>query len=172
MHVKTALCALTLALAAGFCPSALAEEMPVAAATSAAPAAGTTHPDVQRALEYKLPQADCPRPQMSRGSNDPTAVDRFKRSMKRYTDCLKAYDETLFTDLKFLHGSVAHGATQAQAEQIGARVLAVGQAISMLKSGGIALSAEQQQQMAAMLPAARAAAPAAPTPPAAPAAAQ
>ena len=164
MHANTALCALTLAIVAGFCTAARAEAMPAEAAANAAPAVGTVHPDVQRALAYTLPQADCPRPQMSRGSNDPTAVDRFKRSMKRYTDCLKAYDETLFTDLKFLHGSVAHGATQAQATQIGARVLAVGQAINMLKSGGIALSDAQQQEMAAMLPAARTAAPASPAP--------
>ena len=164
MHVKHTICALTLTLAmlATLTAPVLAEELPAAVAPGAGQAATSTHPDVQRALDYTLPQADCPRPQMSRGSNDPTAVDRFKRAMKRYTDCLKAYDETLFNDLTFLHGSVAHGATQAQAEQIGARLLAVGLAINMLKSGGIALSAEQQQRMAAMLPATRAAAPVAP----------
>ena len=167
MYVKNTIRALTLALAASFCTPMLAAEVP--AATSAAPASAAVHPEVQRALEYTLPQADCTKPQMSRGNNDATAVERFQRAMKRYTGCLQAYDETLFNDLTFLHGSLAHGATKAQAEQIGTRLLAVAQAINLLKSGGVALSAQKQQQMAAMLPA-NPAKPAATTPPAPPAA--
>ena len=161
MRAKDTLAALTVAILAGFATQVFAEATSPSASTSAAPTAAAIHPDVQRALDYKLPQADCARPQVSRGNNDATAVERFQRSMKRYTACLQAYNETLFNDLTFLHGSVAHGATQAQADQIGARVLAVGLAINMLKSGGVALSAEQQQKMASMLPATRPATPAA-----------
>ena len=138
-------------------PPAAAVAMPPAAADVPASAAVAAHPDVQRALAYKLPVANCERPQMSRGSNDATAVERFQRSMKRYTQCLRAYDETLYGDLLFLHGSIAHGASQAQAEQIGLRIVAVGQAIGMLKANGIQLSAEQQLKMSSLMPAAPAA---------------
>ena len=96
------------------------------------PTASPTHPQVQAALDWQLPDHTCGNaPKIISGpayTNDThetvtSEVDhytrsRFERKKKRWDKCIAKYNKGLIKDFGKLKDSVKHGMTQAQANQV------------------------------------------------------
>ena len=93
-------------------------------------AAADTHPEVQAALDWQLPDHSCGgQPTLNKGSDytndthetvtsdvDHYTRQRYQRKMKRWNKCMEKYRQRLITDFGELKDSVRHGMTQQQAE--------------------------------------------------------
>ena len=95
--------------------------------------AADIHPEVQKALDYTLPELTCTKPQLpgvskdvidpatgavNRADVDSYTLGRFERAEKRWMKCLTKYKKGLMKDFEKLKGSASHGLTQAQANVI------------------------------------------------------
>ena len=95
--------------------------------------AADVHPEVQRALDYQLPELTCTKPHLpgvskdvvdpatgavNRADVDSYTLGRYERAEKRWMKCLTKYKKGLMKDFEKLKGSAAHGLTQAQANAI------------------------------------------------------
>jgi len=83
------------------------------------------HEEVAAALEWELPVNECSKPRSieryslrSDGDVDFSSFDQYKLKEKQRQKCLENYREALLTDFEFLKGSVKHGLTKQQANQI------------------------------------------------------
>jgi hypothetical protein len=94
--------------------------------------AADIHPDVQKALDYNLPELTCTKPELpgaskdvvdsngnvTRADVDSYTLGRYERAEKRWNKCLAKYKKGLMKDFERLKNSAAHGLTQAQANTI------------------------------------------------------
>ena len=83
------------------------------------------HEEVVAALEWELPVNECSKPRSvdryslrSDGDVDFSTIDQYKLKKKQRQKCLDNYREGLMRDFELLQGSVQHGLTQQQANQI------------------------------------------------------
>ena len=96
---------------------------------------GTTHPAVEAALSWQLPENPCEKPrtqgmpqpqEINQGGGGDAAVwdvdhytyERYQRKENRWKSCLAEYRQTLQSDFQGLMDSAQHGLTQSQAETI------------------------------------------------------
>ena len=138
------LCAALLCLAVSAHADASASApAPAAAATpTAAPATATStaavHPDVQRALSYKLPEMDCAAPVVRQKNQNPGQAEAYERKMHFYIRCVEDYQRVLFVDFKFMQTSVSHGVTMAQAAVVKTNLESIAARIKLLQNTGSA----------------------------------
>lgn len=91
------------------------------------------HPEVQKALDYTLPELTCEQPKLpgvtsdvvdpatgavNRADVDSYTLGRFERAEKRWKKCVTKYKKGLLKDFEKLKASASHGLTQAQANAI------------------------------------------------------
>jgi hypothetical protein len=111
----------------------------VMAAAVPEPATPAPHPDLAWALAYELPAHDCKVPDVRPSNNNATRVERFRRQAKRYTTCVKTYQEALLADYERIRLSAGQGVDAAQAEvleshlgDIAARIKSLGESIELV----------------------------------------
>jgi hypothetical protein len=96
--------------------------------------AAESHPQVQAALDWQLPDNICGDEPVLIGAEldvvDPSQdityrydvdyykLERHERSMKRWNACITEYKEDLMNDFEALKNCAQHGLTQAQADTI------------------------------------------------------
>ena len=96
--------------------------------------AAETHPEVQSALDWQLPDNICgdrpeivgAEPDVKDPAQDTTIrydvdyykLERHERSMKRWNTCITGYKEDLMNDFEALKDCARHGLTQVQADTI------------------------------------------------------
>tara|TARA_Y100001934_G_C12311553_1_gene755193 strand:+ start:1104 stop:1550 length:447 start_codon:yes stop_codon:yes gene_type:complete len=83
------------------------------------------HEEVAAALEWRLPANECSKPNnfehpsnLVDGEVGSYPVERHKLKVRRWQECLETYRERLMRDFELLKGSVRHGLTHQQANQI------------------------------------------------------
>ncbi len=102
------------------------------------------HPEVQKALDYSLPELTCTQPHLpgsskdivdpatgavNRADVDSYTLGRFERAEKRWKKCVTKYKKGLMKDFERLKSSASHGLTQAQANAIMANMKQIQQAM-------------------------------------------
>lgn len=119
-------------------PAAAASNPGTVATPAAAASTGTAavHPDVQRALDYKLPESTCTPPTVRRKNQNPGQAEAVERKQKFYFKCVEEYQKGLFADFQFLKDSVTHGVTMPQAAVIKDHLETVAARIKQLQNTG------------------------------------
>ncbi len=120
--------ALTLLIAA---PTAVAEQTEM-------------HPEVKKALEYRLRKNTC-EPPKRRQSNVVSGQSRkMKKALEKYENCIIDYKKEIFEDFNQLKGSAQYGLTQDQADQILRKMAVIQKAIE--SKFGVPLSDEEVKE--------------------------
>ena len=109
--------------------------------TATASTAVVAHPDVQRALDYKLPESTCAAPVVRRRNQNPGQAEAYDRKLKFYFKCVEDYQKGLYDDFKFMQTSVSHGVSMAQAAVVKSHLETIAARIKELQNTG---SAAQQ----------------------------
>lgn len=106
--------------------------------------AAEVHPEVQRALNYNLPELTCKQPKLpgaskdvvdpatgavNRADVDSYTLGRFERAERRWKKCVTKYKKGLMKDFERLKDSASHGLTQTQANAIMANMKLVQEAM-------------------------------------------
>lgn len=112
------------------------------ALATATQADAPVHPDVQRALDYRLPEDPCVAPAPRRTNQNPGQAEHFERQQKSYLRCIEDHQKKLFSDFQFMQASVQHGVTMPQAATIKDHLELIAATIKQLKLKG----AESQQR--------------------------
>ena len=91
--------------AATTAPAAATAAPATAAVTTTAPSAsaavaGPVDPEVQKALDYKMPENPCTPPIVRKANQNAGAVEKIQRAQKRYAECVTAYQKGLFSDIQ------------------------------------------------------------------------
>ncbi len=73
------------------------------------------HPEVDWALAYKVPEAECKKPNSRRSNEVAGRADRYERKLKRYIRCVKEYQTVLISDHQRIFKAAEHGINQEQA---------------------------------------------------------
>jgi hypothetical protein len=113
------------------CKPLLPSVLLAAGVFAAEPAA--LHPEVAWAVDYRVPEHDCVEPNIRPGNNTATRVERFRRQAKRYTSCVKSYQEGLLADFGRIQDAVRFGVTPDQAESMKANLDAIATRIKSMK---------------------------------------
>ena len=125
--------------AATTAPAAATAAPATAAVTTTAPSpsaavAGPVDPDVQKALDYKLPENTCTPPIVRRANQNAGAVEKIQRAQKRYVECVTAYQRGLFADIQAMAAAgTKHPVTAAQTEIIKRHMALVATTIKSFK---------------------------------------
>lgn len=93
---------------------------------------GAPHPEVAWALAYALPADECQRPNVRRGNDNATRAEKFRRQAKRYTGCVKTYQEARLIDFNRIKDAAVHGLTTAQAQALRSHLQAIASRIKEL----------------------------------------
>lgn len=106
--------------------------------------AADIHPEVQKALDYSLPELTCSKPDLpgaskdvidpatgavNRADVDSYTLGRFERAEKRWKKCVTKYKKGLMQDFERLKSSASHGLTQEQANAIMANMKRIQEAV-------------------------------------------
>ncbi len=94
--------------------------IPILTAAILIPAAGLAeiHPEVQAALDWKLPPSGCEQPRVKQSSVIPDRNRKFDKAAKKYRKCMKKYHASLMKQHQEMMEVAKHGLTQEQAEII------------------------------------------------------
>jgi len=83
------------------------------------------HPDVQVALDWKLPAHDCEPPTVKQSHVTSGQERKYKKAAQKYEKCMNKYKSGLVEDQKKMMGSAVHGLTQDQADIIMSNMKAI-----------------------------------------------
>ena len=125
--------------AATTAPAAATAAPATTAVTTTAPSpsaavAGPVDPDVQKALDYKLPENTCTPPIVRKANQNAGAVEKIQRAQKRYAECVTAYQKGLFADIQAMaDAGTKHPITAAQTEIIKRHMALVATTIKSFK---------------------------------------
>ena len=106
----------------------------ITAPSPSAAVAGPVDPEVQKALDYKMPENPCTPPIVRKANQNAGAVEKIQRAQKRYAECVTAYQRGLFADIQAMaDAGTKHPVTAAQTEIIKRHMALVATTIKSFK---------------------------------------